>query len=209
VSVRPFGDCPDTQRTYRLLLDAMGAHPGTVLSAATSRVPGILPACPGSTSVDDLLFAVTRTLFDHEVTFAVVAGPPADAARTADAIFARTKSPRVDPADADFLIILGGDSGGAALDAKRGIPEYPEQGATLIYAVDDVHLSRPAPPNAVRLSGPGIREPRPPGLSALALDEWRRLRDANDDYPLGVDAIVLAGDRLMCIPRSTRIKVTG
>jgi len=176
-----------TQGIYRQLLQAM-SRPGRL---------HVLPA-GAWTSV---LLAVCETLLDHEVSFCVT--PGGDSAWEAD-IFALTKARIVSPAEADYLVIKGPDSGGVIEEAKVGDPAFPDQGATLLYVLDG-----PVPDgDGPVLSGPGRAQPAPPQVNPLSNAEWRRLKTISEEYPLGVDAICLLGDNeILCLPRSTRIEV--
>jgi alpha-D-ribose 1-methylphosphonate 5-triphosphate synthase subunit PhnH len=148
--------------------------------------------------------AVVQCLCDHEVSLMVVPVCP-DAQTLAEALCSLTKSASAPIEEADYLVVPAGDSGGAVLNAQRGDPLFPDRGATIIYCPDAEACEANRP--AVRLSGPGIETTRSPELGGLTAAEYERLREANDDYPLGVDAFVLAPDgRVMGLPRSTQIE---
>ncbi|MGA0332398.1 MAG: phosphonate C-P lyase system protein PhnH [Kiritimatiellia bacterium] len=179
-----FTPCVPTQAVYRTLLQAM-AHP---------CCPYTLDIGPYTTP----LRALTHTLLDHEVSFAVHPDAP-DTWR--DQIFTDTKSNPAAWEEADFLFIPGSGSQGWVSTARRGDPRYPDLGATLIYVVD-----APQPDPGPILSGPGLREPGPPQVNPFTPEEWQYLKECNDDYPLGVDAFALFPDHTVCaLPRSTRI----
>ena len=110
------------------------------------------------------------------------------------------------PEDADFLLALHGGSNGFALRARRGRLDYPDQGATILYLVEQ--LAEGTPASGIKLSGPGIRKFAYPRIVGLVEQELDQLRQANADYPLGIDAIFIdRTGQLMCLPRSTRIGV--
>lgn len=179
------GDVVPTQGVFRALLRAM-SRPGT-----TETLP--------RDGWDSSLAAVCETLLDHEVSFCAVG----EAAPWSEAVFAATKSPRADVEEADFVVVSGGDSNGAAARAKRGEPEYPDLGATVVYVIDRIPTDAGAGP---MLSGPGIDGARRPDVNPLSAAEWSLLREINDEYPLGVDAVCLVGPAdALCVPRSTRI----
>jgi alpha-D-ribose 1-methylphosphonate 5-triphosphate synthase subunit PhnH len=57
----------------------------------------------------------------------------------------------------------------------------------------------------VRLSGPGIRETAviaPQGLRACF---WDEVRENAARFPLGVDLILAAGERIAALPRTTHV----
>jgi hypothetical protein len=110
--------------------------------------------------------------------------------------------------DRQGRVWLGGSRGGARL-AKRGAPESPEDGATLVYCLE----SQPAvvcDRLRVRLAGPGIpgRDGIAPEMDGIPIEEFQALMAVNADYPLGVDAFfVRPSGEVMGLPRSTRILV--
>jgi alpha-D-ribose 1-methylphosphonate 5-triphosphate synthase subunit PhnH len=183
------------QRAFRRLLQAM-SRPGRVY---------VLPPAAGSGPWGPML-SLLESLLDHEVSFAVVGdGGPEN---LQSLIAGRTRSRVAAPHEADFLIVAGGDSGGETLRARRGTLSYPDTSATVVYRVksllfvegDEVRAS---------LKGPGIREEiRLGDIRGLAPRELGYLREANAEFPLGVDAVFIddAG-RILCIPRSTDIRI--
>lgn len=178
-----------TQQTFRVLLQAL-SQPGRVF-----RLPPQVAEQGWRT--------VAATLLDSEVTFALL-GAEGDS-RLAE-VWDMTGATPTGLSQADFILIFGGGSGGRILEAKRGSLEYPDQGATLIYMVEDLQEgdSHTTP---VRLSGPGIPQCRYPVVSGLDPAEWEYLAAVNRDFPLGVDSFFL--DRLnqvMGLPRSTRVE---
>lgn len=171
---------------YRPLLQAM-ARPGTV-----QQLPAAARARP--------LLAVLAALVDREVTVHV--GGAAGVALQRELAWATGGRPGCLEA-ADFVVFPDGESAGGVLRAKRGTLEYPDVGATAIYAV------RRCAPDGGRavLRGPGIRDAARPALEGLGAGELGWLREANREFPLGVDAMFLDPDgRVICIPRSTRIE---
>lgn len=183
------------QRAFRRLLQAM-SRPGRVY---------VLPPAAGNGHWGPML-TLLESLLDHEVSFAVVGdgGPESLPALIAG----RTRSRVAAPHEADFLIVAGGDSGGETLRARRGTLQYPDTSATVVYRVKSLLFVEG---DAVRaaLKGPGIREEiRLGDIRGLAPRELGYLREANAEFPLGVDAVFIddAG-RILCIPRSTDIRI--
>ena len=179
-----------TQQTFRVLLQAL-SHPGRVLTLPAGTPP-------------ESWRTVLPTLLDQEVSFAVL-GPGAEvvAAELQDL----TQAPVSELAQADFLLIMGGGSQGRVLEAKRGCLEYPDQGATLFYLVEEVREGglQPAP---VRLTGPGIPTARCPVVRGLDQAEWQYLTQINREFPLGVDCFFLdRQQQVMGLPRSTRVEI--
>jgi alpha-D-ribose 1-methylphosphonate 5-triphosphate synthase subunit PhnH len=178
------------QQNFRTLLSAM-SHPGKVYRLDDAFV--------------DPLMAVIRTLIDQEVSFCVVGedtGLP-------QLIQERTLSPLVEIGEADFVIIPEGGSFGGIYKAKRGTPEYPDQGATIIYKVEALGGGANGKAS-VALTGPGIESEIRPVVKGLISGEFVDIADVNSEFPLGVDCIFVDNAyRVMCIPRSTRVEVIG
>jgi len=185
------------QATYRLLLEAL-SRPGRVV-----RLDHLAMLSPLASTA-----ALLECLLDHEVSVCLLPGREEvpEALRAAVA----TTGARLVPVDrADFVVVAGGDSGGGLPSARRGTYEYPDEGATLIYSLDQA--TGPSSDRfRVRLEGPGVAAPggQAPEMRGLPLAELRTLSEVNADYPLGVDAFfVRPSGELMGIPRSTRIQV--
>lgn len=175
-----------TQAVYRQLLQAM------------SR-PGRAFALPAEKWASPLL-AVCETLLDHEVSYCLLPGTDPEWDKE---IFGATKARRAPAETADYAIVRGSDSAGAAGRLKVGVPEFPDQGATAIYVV-----TAPLEAEPPLLSGPGVKGEAKPEVNPLTAAEWELLRGLNAEYPLGVDAICLIGrDQVLCLPRSTRIRM--
>jgi len=80
---------------------------------------------------------------------------------------------------------------------RIGTADYPDRSATLIIADHDFDTS----PNA-RLTGPGIRD-----QALLNLPDPVPFQTNRALFPLGLDVYLIRGDRLVAIPRSTRVEV--
>jgi alpha-D-ribose 1-methylphosphonate 5-triphosphate synthase subunit PhnH len=181
------------QQVFRVLLQAM-SHPGR------------LYRLPEAVAIPDPLPCLLHCLADHEVSFCV-AGDPVD--RTVEALYSLTKCRKAPLEEADYVVVISPVSAPEAiLQAKRGTPEYPDRGATVICLIEDqANENAPAP----KLGGPGIHPESDcrPGFRGLDERVWRAMAEANAEYPLGVDGIFADRDaNIMCVPRSTRITFT-
>lgn len=180
-----------TQQTFRVLLQAM-SHPGKVYSLNLKSESGLI--------------SVIKTLLDQEVTFYLADSLIGELEQT---IIKATGSRPAGIEDADFLIIPSGNSNGLILRAKRGVIEYPNWGATFIYYVTSLSLFIKAGMREdlrIILKGPGINGEIKPFIGGIKKEEFDYLKEINSEYPLGVDSIFIDGaNRIMCIPRSTRI----
>ncbi len=185
-----------SQKNYRNLLQAL-SRPGRVV-----RLDGPDGVLPFAAAV-----ALAECLLDSEVGFCVIGNGSAQTLQTAIAGATGARTERLEAADFVFFSEAG-SRGGARL-AKRGGPESPEDGATLVYCLE----SQPAVVRdrfRVRLTGPGIPESSGivPEISGIPLEEFQELVTINADYPLGVDAFfVRPSGEVMGLPRSTRIQV--
>jgi alpha-D-ribose 1-methylphosphonate 5-triphosphate synthase subunit PhnH len=197
--VKPFDIVFDSQATFRIVLDAM-ARPGSI---------GLLTALDQRCPLPDYrpLTAVARTLLDHEVTFAVVAGTSLEEATAlSHYLAAATGSRSASPAEADYVITDGPLERGLLTCLKRGTLTFPDESATLIVLIPDFATADDT--LTVTLTGPGIPgtlATRLPGFSAENLSE-RRV--ANAEVPRGVDLLLVdPTGRVMCLPRTTKVGV--
>jgi alpha-D-ribose 1-methylphosphonate 5-triphosphate synthase subunit PhnH len=186
-----------TQKTFRSLLQAM-AHPGRVYRL--EETTDVRSRLTNSTN----LIPILLTLLDHEVGFCVIGPEKEDVETTVSEL---TGCPVNDLTEADFIIVLGEESHGEILKAKRGTLEYPDTGATVIYRVESLD-DRDNGKRVALLKGPGIKNDIAPVVRGLGRDELLYLKEINSEYPLGIDSIIIDGaNRIMCIPRSARIEL--
>jgi alpha-D-ribose 1-methylphosphonate 5-triphosphate synthase subunit PhnH len=175
----------DAQGAFRAVLEAM-SRPGRVVRLpATPEVPAPLSPAAG---------AVLLTLADAETPLLLDAGAEAEAW----AVFHAGCPVVRDPGAAAFVLATGAPPSLDALDP--GTDEEPERAATLILQVASLEEGA-----GWRLTGPGIeREHRlrvegaPEGFVAA----WGAARAR---FPLGVDVILCAGDRVAALPRGVAI----
>lgn len=178
-----------SQRTYRALLRAT-ANPGELVKLTDVGVAAYE--------------AVLTTLLDHEVTFCVVGE---DAREAEDRLSSGTGARTASLGDADFVLVLGGDSDGGLQKMRRGTLEEPADGATAIYVVR--RLSDQGPLKLV-LSGPGVPDERIVGVEGLADIEVVAIGESRSGYPMGVDVyLVDGGGTLVGLPRSTGVGVVS
>jgi alpha-D-ribose 1-methylphosphonate 5-triphosphate synthase subunit PhnH len=176
-----------SQATFRAILSAM-SRPGEVVAAGA----GLAPPAP----LRPAMAAALLTLCDFETPVWL-----ADVA-VGDWLKFHTGAPLAeDPTRAAFAV-----ADVSSLDLSRfaqGIAAYPDRSTTLLVEVDTLSG------DDLLLSGPGVKAerrfgfaPRPQGFLA----QWRANGAA---FPLGVDLIVCAGERLAALPRTTRIREAG
>lgn len=188
-SASDFDTVFDSQRVFRCLLQAV-SQPGKLFT--------LPPFACGP------LEAAARTLLDHEVTFRVVGG---DADDIGESLSRFTGARAASVEEAEFALVVGGDSGGEVAELGRGTLEHPERGATAIYAVRELSNSGAL---SLELSGPGVPGTRTLGMEGLARAEAEAIRETRSDYPLGVDVyLVDNAGRVAGLPRSTRLEVSA
>jgi len=168
---------------FRAVLQAM-ARPGRI-----ETVRGAVPPPPCSPAAG----AALLTLVDSTTPLHLAGAHDCDTLR--DWVRFHTGARLVGRPDAAFalgtwdaLLPLAG--------YQLGTPEYPDRSATLI--VDLPALSS----TGTRLIGPGIRDSAVLSLPDPAAFEANAAR-----FPLGLDFILCAGDRLAALPRTTRVEV--
>jgi len=105
--------------------------------------------------------------------------------------------------EADYVLINGPtDAETAALLSRVGAGSmlYPETGATILM------LGKIGEGTELRLSGPGIAGSTTVAIGDIAPAFWT-VRQTACRYPLGWDVFIVDDDRLLGLPRSTRIEV--
>lgn len=174
--------------TFRALLQAF-ARPGTVRAAF-----------PGVADRDEALEFLAGCLLDAETSLGVLRD---DDRETASRIRILTGCGSSSPEAADFVLAGAGATSGRLFHLRTGVPDFPDRGATVLYLVDEI---RPEG-GAWRWRGPGIPGEVRPSLDGLDDAELAGLREVNQSYPLGLDAVFLdRAGRLAALPRSTRLE---
>jgi alpha-D-ribose 1-methylphosphonate 5-triphosphate synthase subunit PhnH len=172
----------DAARAFRAILDAM-ARPGTI-----GRLDRAAPPAPLSPAAG----AVLLTLADP--TTPVFLAPSHDSAALRGWITFHTGAPFADAGAAAFAV--GTWEALLPLDRyPQGTPEYPDRSATLIVERADLA------PQGARLTGPGID-----GAAALNLPDPAAHAWVRRQFPLGIDMLFCAGDRIAGLPRSARVE---
>jgi alpha-D-ribose 1-methylphosphonate 5-triphosphate synthase subunit PhnH len=180
----------DGQRVFRAVLKTV-AHPGTIVHLPLApRAPGTL--CSAAT-------AYCLTLLDFETPLWL---QRADAGLAAYLRFHCGCPLTETPAQARFALIADPGSMPSLSEFHPGEPEYPDRSATLLIQVASLEEGE-----AVRLTGPGIRESVRFSVSGLSAGFWAQVRENHALFPCGVDMVFACGDALAALPRSTRVEV--
>jgi len=176
------------QSTFRKVMDAT-ARPGSIQTVASgTAAPAPLAAAAA---------AIALTLCDHDTPVWL------DAAFAGDAVTQwlrfNTGCPIVtDQAQSAF--VLAGDL--AALPQLEsfalGTPDYPDRSTTLI-----LQLASLTGGEALTLSGPGIRDTASLAPQGLPKNFVEQLAANRALFPLGVDVLLVAGNDIAALPRTT------
>ncbi|WP_104668290.1 phosphonate C-P lyase system protein PhnH [Ensifer adhaerens] len=178
------------QSGFRHLMDGF-ARPGTIKRLeAASTPPAPLASAAG---------AVALTLCDHDTpvwltpTLAKSAAPQWIAFHTgAQVTCSKT--------DARFAFIEKGAAFPGFDQFSLGTQEYPDRSTTLVIEVEAL-TGGPV----LTAKGPGIKDETDiavKGLPDVFLEFWNANRAV---FPRGVDLVLTAGDKLVCLPRTTRL----
>ncbi len=179
----------DAQRSFRAVLAAM-AEPGSVqrCDARIEAPAGIAKAA----------IVVALTLADQETPMWMEGGPSAQILRYlrfhTGCPLARSRS------DAQFAILGPWAPQFEIEDFPAGDERYPDRSATLI-----VECKALTGGPEIVWTGPGIRGCRRVAAIPPFTRFWQTVRNNSARYPLGVDILLVAGDQVMGLPRSTRV----
>lgn len=197
----------DSQKIFRTLLDAF-AHPGEVVKISDLK---IVPPIGISKASAGVLF----TLLDFEVGFAVSTSNKKQKEKIEEYFIINTGSRLKNLESADFILALGELPQLERI--KKGSLEYPDQGATIVYSVEEVNEPRPcmqgrgeslsgAESVSLTLTGPGIKGKRNLALKGLKKQELIKIMEVNKEFPLGTDFVFTdREDKFFALPRSTKI----
>lgn len=184
----------DSQIVFRSILDGF-SYPGKVIDLSFLKIDpcfGLNKACIG------ILF----TLLDQEVSFTI--SPYTKEIEKYFFVHTQTKLENVK--NADFVLSLGKLS--EIDEVKKGDLLYPERGATVIYIIEEMREEKRTDFLNLVLTGPGIKEKREISLKGIDKEEILKIKEVNNEFPLGVDFIFTdEKNKVFCLPRSTEVKV--
>ncbi len=190
----------DAQRVFRCVLDAL-AYPGRIVDLAhgpDGPAYGGLAGLPDS--VPRSLAAVLLALTDADAPVCLL---PADAPALAALLRFHAGTPILaQPEGAAFAAVLDPEFALPLDQFDRGTPDYPDRSTTVLVVLPALEGGP-----AVQLRGPGIAETvriAPQGLPAAF---WRERAALQIDFPLGVDLILCAGNRLLALARTTQARL--
>lgn len=143
--------------------------------------------------------AIGLTLFDYQTPIWLSAELNTDAVRK----FLRfhTGAPLItDPAAASFAIITLAETQPEWPSFNPGSHEYPDRSATVIVQVPALTTG-----DAVRVSGPGLKDPVDFHVAGSTPDFWEHVQGNNSLFPIGNDFMFASPEAIAALPRSSAI----
>lgn len=182
------------QRVFREVMEAV-ARPGTVADL------GFAPEPPAGLA--RAAGAVALTLFDFET--AVWLDPALRGTEAEDWIRFHCGCPLTgETGDAAFAVATQAAVSPPLAAFDQGDAKYPDRSTTLVLQIEALDGGPP-----VVLSGPGIKGERTVAPAGLPAGFWDQVETNHAQFQFGVDVLLVAGDRLMGLPRSTHAKLQG
>ena len=182
----------DSQSVFNDVMQAM-ARPGSIRALKPGlSPPAVLTPCSA---------AVLLALADYDTTVWLDAVAEADADTLRWLRFHTGTKITRDTEQAQFAVLTAPADLPNLSHFAPGTPLYPDRSTTIIVQVPDLQDG-----SGWALSGPGIAETARlfvPFLPETFVDQWTANRAR---FPLGVDIIFCAPDRLACLPRTTCIE---
>ncbi|WP_373492691.1 phosphonate C-P lyase system protein PhnH [Aquiflexum sp.] len=182
----------DAQFHFRQLMEAM-SRPGKICKLEHNAISPPEDMHPGAALIG---FA----LLNADVSF-YHKGSAAEYLRF------NTSSELAAPADADFIFIKGTDEPQMIRAAKIGTDNYPETNATTIIEVLEINNTNHDEGLNLCLSGPGVLGSKEVNIRGLHEDLLEEIRVKNEEFPLGVDCILVdKSGNVCCLPRTCKIE---
>ncbi|HLZ06907.1 MAG TPA: phosphonate C-P lyase system protein PhnH [Bradyrhizobium sp.] len=182
---------PSAQSTFRSVMDAM-ARPGSVREVtATVGTPGSMMRGAA---------AIALTLFDHDTPIWLDT-KMSETPEVAKWLKFHSGAPVVDDASISSFALIG--DGAALPDLSRfafGTNEYPDRSTTLILQVESLTQG-----HAYELRGPGVDGTASLRATIAPMDLFERLAINETLFPRGIDVVLVSGDAIVAIPRTTRL----
>jgi alpha-D-ribose 1-methylphosphonate 5-triphosphate synthase subunit PhnH len=183
------------QSTFRSVMDAM-ARPGSVQQAIASV------GTPGSIMRGTA--AIALTLFDHDTPI-WLDSRMSETSEVAKWLKFHSGAPVVEDSSICSFALIG--NGTVLPDLSRfafGTNEYPDRSTTLILQVESLTQGR-----AYELCGPGIDGTATLRATIEPKDLFGRLAINETLFPRGIDVVLVSGEAMVAIPRTTRLVVRG
>lgn len=182
----------ESQAVFRNVMEAV-ARPGSHADLAF--------AVDGPPGLDCAAAAAALTLFDFETPVwldPVLEGGEAEAWIRFHAGCPLTKA----PAEADFALVVRAQDCPLLAAFNQGDAKYPDRSTTVIIQVAGLEGGEP-----VILTGPGIKTETAIAPRGLPDGFWEQIQANHDQFQFGVDVLLVAGPKLLALPRSTRAQI--
>lgn len=179
----------EAQTLFRRIMEAT-ARPGRIedLSSAPDAPDGLDRAAGG----------VALTLFDFETP--VWLDPALRGAAVEGWLRFHCGCPLTEaPERAAFAVVTEAARAPDLAAFDQGDAKYPDRSTTVVLRVEALSGGPP-----MTLTGPGIKGATSIAPLGLPVHFWRQFADNNSAFQFGVDVLLVAGDRLMALPRSAR-----
>ena len=179
------------QSTFRSVMDAM-ARPGSIQRiVAAAGTPFVMMRGTA---------AIALTLFDHD-TPVWLDGRMSVTTDVAKWLKFHTSAPVITDSSTASFALVGDPENLPALDRFAfGSNEYPDRSTTLILQVESLDDGPVA-----ELQGPGIDGTAALRASIHPRDLFDRLTINATLFPRGIDVVLVHGDSIVAIPRTTRL----
>ena len=195
------------QQTFRVLLDAM-SEPGRLHALHDAATDGLAPDdAEMRPPLGIALAAALLTLLDADTPVHLAGALGNDDAR---AWLRFHTGARDVPATAGMTAALARDVDATLWNAlDLGTDDAPQSGATLFVEVDALSERPLAGAIALTLRGAGIASSRNLAVAGLPAAFWQWRIALQAELPRGVDLVLVCGEQVAAIPRSTRIESEG
>ena len=178
------------QSTFRSVMEAM-ARPGSV-QRVTASVGTPPPMMRG-------VAAIALTLFDHDTPIWLDRAM-SETTEVAKWLKFHSGAPIIDDASICGFALIGDPRALGAFDRfALGSNEYPDRSTTLVLQVASLTEGR-----EFRLRGPGIDDVAVLRATIEPHDLFDRLAANATLFPRGVDVVLVADDKIVVLPRTTR-----
>jgi len=179
------------QSTFRSVMDAM-ARPGSVQQVVASvGTPALVMRGTA---------AIALTLFDHDTPIWLDA-TMSESGEVTKWLKFHSGAPVVEDSSICGFALIG--DAAALPDLSRfslGTSEYPDRSTTLIVQVESLTQGR-----VYELRGPGIDGTVMLRATIEPRDLFDRLAVNETLFPRGIDVVLVSGDAIVAIPRTTRL----
>ena len=183
----------ESQRAFRAIMDAV-ARPGTRVEFGALQPPAGLSVAAAT---------VALALFDFETL--VWLNPALRGTEAESWVRFHCGCPlTTDPAAAAFAIVTQAAVAPPLSAFNLGDARYPDRSTTVILQVESLEGGP-----AATLSGPGIKDEAVVAPLGLPSGFWAQMQDNNAQFQFGVDVMIVSGEALTAVPRSSHIQFEG